>query len=43
MRVMTANTRVQVCAVKNTDASFDFLDLASGGLEEARAAQGGSH
>lgn len=43
MRVITANTRVQVIAVKNTDTSSDFLDLASGRLEEANAAQGGTH
>lgn len=34
MRVITDNTRGQILAMKNADTSFDFLDLASGRLEE---------
>lgn len=40
MRVITANSRVWVLTMKNTDTSFDFLDSASGCLEEANEAQG---
>lgn len=43
MRVITSNSRAWVLAVKNNDTSFDFLDLASGCLEEANVAQGCSH
>jgi len=43
MRVITSNARIKVLAVKNTDTSFDFLHLASGRLEEANAAQEGTH